>query len=201
MMGTVWLRLHPAQDYIQPFVNAIVSTPLQEIRERDSLTCTNPVLWLSLHVLHGCCLRARLPRRPGNLCKGACEWIIRSNAVHHRQLPHWSSIPVYVSLPPSKRISLTHPGCSPHRHALLNRLILALQLPPRRLRLHDLGHVDIPRPRRRRKPGRIRHVDIPQLCHLARASSLCQRPMDERRRIPCHAHNPESLLEICLPLH
>lgn len=24
MMGTVWLRLHPEQDYIQPFVNAIV---------------------------------------------------------------------------------------------------------------------------------------------------------------------------------
>lgn len=26
MMGTVWLRLHPSQEYIQPFVNAIVST-------------------------------------------------------------------------------------------------------------------------------------------------------------------------------
>lgn len=25
MMGTVWLRLHPSQEYIQPFVNAIVS--------------------------------------------------------------------------------------------------------------------------------------------------------------------------------
>lgn len=25
MMGTVWLRLHPSQDYIQPFINAIVS--------------------------------------------------------------------------------------------------------------------------------------------------------------------------------
>ena len=24
MMGTVWLRLHPSQDYIQPFINAIV---------------------------------------------------------------------------------------------------------------------------------------------------------------------------------
>lgn len=28
MMGTVWLRLHPSQDYIQPFVNAIVSACL-----------------------------------------------------------------------------------------------------------------------------------------------------------------------------
>jgi hypothetical protein len=25
MMGTVWLRLHPSQDSIQPFINAIVS--------------------------------------------------------------------------------------------------------------------------------------------------------------------------------
>jgi len=24
MMGTVWLRLHPSQEYIQPFINAIV---------------------------------------------------------------------------------------------------------------------------------------------------------------------------------
>jgi hypothetical protein len=24
-MGTVWLRLHPSQEYIQPFINAIVS--------------------------------------------------------------------------------------------------------------------------------------------------------------------------------
>lgn len=27
MMGTVWLRLHTSQDYIQPFINAIVSSP------------------------------------------------------------------------------------------------------------------------------------------------------------------------------
>lgn len=26
MMGTVWLRLHPSQDYIQPFINAIVGS-------------------------------------------------------------------------------------------------------------------------------------------------------------------------------
>lgn len=26
MMGTVWLRLHPSQEYIQPYVNAIVRT-------------------------------------------------------------------------------------------------------------------------------------------------------------------------------
>lgn len=25
MMGTVWLRLHTEQEYIQPFINAIVS--------------------------------------------------------------------------------------------------------------------------------------------------------------------------------
>lgn len=30
MMGTVWLRLHPSQDYIQPFVNAIVSASTQD---------------------------------------------------------------------------------------------------------------------------------------------------------------------------
>jgi hypothetical protein len=28
MMGTVWLRLHPSQEYIQPFVNAIVRSLL-----------------------------------------------------------------------------------------------------------------------------------------------------------------------------
>lgn len=27
MMGTVWLRLHPSQESIQPFINAIVSPP------------------------------------------------------------------------------------------------------------------------------------------------------------------------------
>lgn len=61
-MGTVWLRLHPAQDYIQPFVNAIVST-LFHRRRVKKLTSTNPVFRLSFHVLHGCCLRTRLPRR------------------------------------------------------------------------------------------------------------------------------------------
>lgn len=30
MMGTVWLRLHPSQEYIQPFVNAIVRTSLHQ---------------------------------------------------------------------------------------------------------------------------------------------------------------------------
>lgn len=29
MMGTVWLRLHDDQDYIQPYINAIVSLPQQ----------------------------------------------------------------------------------------------------------------------------------------------------------------------------
>lgn len=108
---------------------------------------------------------------------------------------------MYVSLQLSSRSPLTNPGYSPNRHALLNRLILALQLPARRFRLHDMGHVDIPRPRRRRKPGRTCHVDIPQLCHLTRASSLCERPVDERGRIPSRAYDLESLLEICLPLH
>jgi hypothetical protein len=28
MMGTVWLRLHPSQEYIQPFINAIVSNTI-----------------------------------------------------------------------------------------------------------------------------------------------------------------------------
>lgn len=34
MMGTVWLRLHPSQEYIQPFVNAIVSAPFQTRQQR-----------------------------------------------------------------------------------------------------------------------------------------------------------------------
>lgn len=62
MMGTVWLRLHPAQDYIQPFINAIVGKPFHK-RRAKKLTTIDPVLRLSFHVLHGCCLRPRLPRR------------------------------------------------------------------------------------------------------------------------------------------
>lgn len=33
MMGTVWLRLHESQEYIQPFINAIVSLTPVHIKE------------------------------------------------------------------------------------------------------------------------------------------------------------------------
>lgn len=101
----------------------------------------------------------------------------------------------------SKIVSLTNQLYSPHLHALLNCLILALQLPPRRIRLHDLGNVDVPRPRRRRKSRRFRHVYLPQFRHLARTSRLREWSVDERRRIPGYTDHPESILEICLPLY
>jgi hypothetical protein len=33
MMGTVWLRLQTSQNYIQPFINAIVSVSLEVLRQ------------------------------------------------------------------------------------------------------------------------------------------------------------------------
>jgi hypothetical protein len=38
MMGTVWLRLHESQEYIQPFINAIVSNPLS-LPSNDAHVC------------------------------------------------------------------------------------------------------------------------------------------------------------------
>lgn len=52
MMGTVWLRLAPVQESIQPFINAIVWEAL--ITEYLlKLTLYIVVLWLGIHVLHG----------------------------------------------------------------------------------------------------------------------------------------------------
>lgn len=66
-MGTVWLRLHPSQEYIQPFINAIVSPPL--IHDTKIHSLIKIVLRFCFYVFHGCSLRPSIPRRPGNLRK------------------------------------------------------------------------------------------------------------------------------------
>ena len=44
MMGTVWLRLHTSQDYIQPFINAIVLQALMD------LAVPNQAHWLTTDI-------------------------------------------------------------------------------------------------------------------------------------------------------
>lgn len=90
MMGTVWLRLSPQQDHIQPFVNAIVSSS-DMLPFLLSLTC-NTVLRLSVHELHGCCVRPSIPRGPLNFRQGARQRPLWTHGVPGFQLPHRSSI-------------------------------------------------------------------------------------------------------------
>lgn len=81
MMGTVWLRLHTSQDYIQPFINAIVS--IVWIHPRSIMTLSAvAVLRLGIHVFHGGGICACLPRRPRNLCQRARKWALRGHSVY-----------------------------------------------------------------------------------------------------------------------
>lgn len=67
MMGTVWLRIHTSQDYIQPFVNAIVSSSLRAFLTIAYHLYT--VLRLSIHVLHGRRIRTSIFRGSSHLCQ------------------------------------------------------------------------------------------------------------------------------------
>lgn len=62
---------------------------------------------------------------------------------------------------------------SPDLNFILDCLVLALELPPRRRRLFHLGHVDFPRPSGSRVPGRPRDRDLSKLCYCSCARGIC----------------------------
>lgn len=98
MMGTVWLRLAPVQESIQPFINAIVWEAL--ITEYLlKLTLYIVVLWLGIHVLHGRRICASIPRRPRYFHQRTRQWPLRRYRLHDCEFRHWSPLFVLVRPP------------------------------------------------------------------------------------------------------
>ena len=212
MMGTVWLRLSPEQDHIQPFINAIVSFPRNRLRKQRTELTSDIVLRLRIHVLHGSRLRPSLPRRPRYLYQGARERLIRRVAVHSVQFHYWTSLFMYVSL--SLSLSLAPPPNiytryiykmlienSHHLRPNLHPHLLPQQLSTNSLRLLHLPHVALPGPSRRRVARSPRDVALPELRHRAGPRGVRQRPLDERGRVPRLAYHFEPVLEIRFPLY
>lgn len=57
------------------------------------------VLRIGLHVLHGRGIRPSLPRRPSNICQRTSQRTLWRNAIHDLELPHRTTLLVYVFLP------------------------------------------------------------------------------------------------------
>lgn len=201
MMGTVWVRMGTTQEHIQPFINAIVSFAIAISKMCKPSLADLPVLRIGIHELHGCGICTRVSRRQGNIHQRARQWSVWSDAIHAFQFPYWTSVSLYAFHPIPMSTRLTTNKNSHNLHPLLNRSLLALQLPPHGTRLLHLGNVALPRPPRRRIPRRARNLPPPQLRPLPRHRGLRQRPLDERRRVPNAAHPPQPVLEIRVPLH
>lgn len=92
MMGTVWLRLQESQEYIQPFINAIVSWTPVHINELNGSHSHSLVLRFGFYVLHGSGIRTSLPRRPLDIRQRTCQWVIRSDSLYRFKFPDRSSL-------------------------------------------------------------------------------------------------------------
>lgn len=92
MMGTVWLRLQTSQNYIQPFINAIVSLCTNETEAWMFNLST--VLRIRIYVLHGSSVRSRISRRPRHLYQGAFQRSIWPVTIYDIKFPYWPPIPL-----------------------------------------------------------------------------------------------------------
>lgn len=92
LMGTVWLRLQTSQNYIQPFINAIVSLCTNATEAR--IFNLPIVLRIRIYVLHGSSVRPRISRRPRNVYQGAFQRSIWSDTIYDIKLPYWPPVPV-----------------------------------------------------------------------------------------------------------
>lgn len=65
LMGTVWIRMDTTQEYIQPFINAIVrvETKYGQARQTDLTEWPTVVLRIGFYVFYGCCLYSGIYRR------------------------------------------------------------------------------------------------------------------------------------------
>lgn len=167
MMGTVWLRLHESQEYIQPFINAIVSNPCSssERRSRSDVQFFGSAFMSFMAVAYVPAFledRATFIKERANGLYGALPIIISNFIIG---LPFLCASP---PLPPTSRpLKSNLPLHSPNLTPLLPRRLLALQLLLRRSRLLHMGHVALPRPPSRRIPRRLRDIHLPQLRHSA----------------------------------
>ena len=64
-----------------------------------------------------------------------------------------------------------------------------------------MGHVALLGPFSRRIFGGANVVSLPELRDFPCVDSICQRSLDERWGLPSVTDDPESLLEVRLPLH
>lgn len=85
MMGTVWVRLKTEQDYIQSFVNAIVSLCAPRVLSIGNLDVFL-VLRLGIHVFHGSSIRARLPGGSCSVYQGSFQRPVRATFVYDHKL-------------------------------------------------------------------------------------------------------------------
>ena len=64
-----------------------------------------------------------------------------------------------------------------------------------------MGDVGFPRPGGRRITGGFNDRDFPELRDCFGAGGLCQWTLDECGRISRDPDDPQSVLEVCVPLH
>lgn len=140
MMGTVWLRLHPSQEYIQSFINAIVSSHMIQNMKIHSLTKQffGSAFMSFMAVAYVPAFledRATFAKERANGLYGATPFMI-SNLLIGLPFLCMSPAPLLYSH------NLTKP--SPYIDALFNCLILAFQLPTNSRSVFHLGDVDLP---------------------------------------------------------
>ena len=126
MMGTVWLRLSTDQAHIQPFINAIVRSPVS----KSTIPTDKPwfiVLRICFHVVHGCCIRTCVSGGPSNLRQRAVQRPLWPHGIPGLEFSHRLAVPV------------------PHQLAFLGDIVLADQHATNSQRFLHLGHVALPR--------------------------------------------------------